>query len=137
MGYAIKEIIPGVRIAVHEGYAGLFNALTGESHMWQPILKVEGAIKHGLLLFDTFHASRIAQRMLFLTGKVSYGKGATLLEYADADLAKAVSDGVISQEMADYAKTNRVKAQLLINNGLNVGRVQELAFSSSLESCSK
>lgn len=138
-GYVPREILPGVRVAVHEGYEKMFDAITGGSAIGEfevkgvPVgqiaLKTEGAIKHGLLAFDTFHASRIAQKMAFLTGKVGYKSGKTLLEYSDADLADAVKQDLITREMADYAKTNRPTANLLIKEGLNVGRVQEALYA--------
>lgn len=135
LGYTPREIIPGVRIAVHEGYAPLFDALTGTSRIsgslpGKALLEAAGGIKHGLLLFDTFHVSRILQKELFLTGRVGYKKGLSLLEYSDADLGRAVQEGLITQDMADYARTNRADAQLLIKNGLNVGRIQEALYTS-------
>ena len=139
-GYSSREIIPGTRIAVHEGYEKLFDALTGRSQIGEfevggvPVgtlaLKGAGAIKHGLLLFDTFHASRIFQKQLFLTGEVGYKKGVSLLEYSNADLSRAVANGDITQEMADYARANRPDANALIQNGLNVGRISEGLYSS-------
>lgn len=136
-GYTPREILPGVRIAVHEGYSRLFDALMGESRVagtapGKVALEVAGGIKHGLLAFDTFHASRIAQKELFLTGKVSYKKGATILEYSDADLSRAVKEGEITQEMADYARQNRAAADQLLRAGLNVGRIQEALYSSGI-----
>lgn len=134
-GYEPREIIPGVRIAIHEGYRSLFDALTGNSRIsgsapGRILLETAGGIKHGLLAFDTFHASRIMQKELFLTGKISYKKGQTLLEYADRDLARAVREGEITQEIADWVRTNRTTADLLIKNGLNVGRIQEALYNS-------
>lgn len=140
MGYTPREILPGVRVAIHEGYSSLFDALTGRSVIehFEPgglpigklALEGAGAIKHGLLLFDTFHASRIMQKQFFLTKEVGYKKGLSLLEYKDADLARAVKAGEITKEIADYAKANRPKAELIIRNGLNVGRIQEALYTS-------
>lgn len=134
-GYTPREIIPGVRIAVHEGYASLFDALTGTSRVsgtapGHAALAVAGGIKHGLLAFDTFHASRILFKELFLTGRMSYDKGRTLLELNDRALNEAQAAGDITPEIADWVRSNRANAQRLINNGLNVGRVQELIKES-------
>jgi hypothetical protein len=136
-GYTPREIIPGVRIAVHEGYASLFDALTGTSHVSSNVpgkiaLGVTGGIKHGLLAFDSFHASRIAQKQLFLTGRIGYGKGVSLLEYADRDLALAVQKNILTQEIADWVRTNRPTAKLLVDHGLNVGRIQEGLYADWL-----
>lgn len=170
IGYVPREIIPGVRVAVHEGYARLFDSLLGRSQIEDfevkglPVgklgLEAHGGIKHGLLLFDSFHASRILQKELFLSGRpggfyeaasdvvkgvtggridpklvakgAGYKKGATLLEYTDRDLNQALADGDITREMADYARANRPKAELLIKNGLNVGRVQEALYTQAV-----
>ena len=133
-GYTPREIIPGVRIAVHEGYATLFDALTGSPRISasvpvQIVLGAEGTIKHGLLAFDSFHASRIAQKQLFLTGEIGYEKGVSLLEYADRDLNRAVQQGLISPEIANWVRSNRATAELLAHNGLNVGRIQEAMYA--------
>lgn len=141
-GYTMNEVIPGMRVAVHKGYEKMFDAITGGSAVGEfelaglpvgeIVLKTEGAIKHGLLAFDTFHASRIAQKQLFLTGRVGYAKGKTLLDYSDADLAEAVKQDLITKEMADYAKANRPDAELLIKSGLNVGQVQEALYAATV-----
>jgi hypothetical protein len=140
IGYVAREIIPGTRIAVRENYAKLFDALTGRSVIAEfepggiPVgtmaLEGAGGIKHGLLVFDSFHAGRILQKELFLTGNVGYRKGQSLLEYADADLAAAVRAGDIKPEWAAWARANRPTANLLIKAGLNVGRIQEGMYNS-------
>lgn len=134
-GYDAVTVLPGQFVAVHNGYRGIFDAVTGGSKLAQgevgglpvgkALLNTAAGIKHGLLLFDTFHASRIMQKQFFLTGKVGYGKGLSLLDYNASDLAEAVHQGEITQEMADYARTNKPTAQLLLKEGLNVGRIQE------------
>lgn len=141
-GYVTSEIIPGVRVAVHEGYNAIFDALKGKSviaegeiagvPVGQIALKGAGAIKHGLLAFDTFHASRIMQKQLFLTGRVGWKQGKTLLDYTDAELKEAIKQDLITPEMADYARQNRPTANLLIEEGLNVGRVQEALYADTV-----
>jgi hypothetical protein len=141
-GYEVATPLPGQFYAVHQGYKGIFEAVTDPSKIGQgevaglpvgkAILTTAAGIKHGLLLFDTFHASRIMQKEFFLTGKVGYRKGLTLLDYNDADLSEAVRQGEITQSMADYARTNRPKAILLTRAGLNVGRIQEALRSEFL-----
>lgn len=142
MGYARRSIIPGMDVAVHEEYVNLFDALTGNSHVQEfevggvPVgniaLETEGALKHGLLVFDTFHASRILQKELFLTKRIGYKKGFTLLEYTDADLGLAVAPGDVTPEMAAWARVNRSTANLLQKAGLNVGRVQEAMYNAAI-----
>jgi len=134
-GYRVQEIIPGHRIAVHEVYTPLFKALTGESaisstEIGKLALETEGAMKHGLLAFDTYHMSRIAQKSLILTGKLPTKRGRSLLEYADKDLTRAVTEGLITPEIEQWVRANRPVAQLGLDSGLNVGRVQEALYTS-------
>ncbi len=127
--------------AVHEGYADLLNELTATSAIaqWSPrgipvgkaLLKGTSALKHSMLVYDSYHAVRMAAKGLSLKGDASYGKGLSLLEYSDKDLATAVKNGEITQPMADYAKSNRAIGNAFINNGLNIGRVAENLWSSS------
>jgi len=134
-GYVVSTPLPGLFLSVHEGYQNIFDAVTGGSKVGEgelaglpigkAVMSTAAGIKHGLLLFDTFHASRIMQKQFFLTGKVGYRKGLSILEYNTADLAEAVRQGEITQEMADYARANKPTANLLLKEGLNVGRIQE------------
>jgi hypothetical protein len=140
-GYVTRELLPGVRMGIHESYAKLFDALTGNSSAIRdfevggvPVgamaLEGVGGIKHGTLLLDTYHAMRVMKKQFFTTGKVGYNKGLSLLEYSPDDLKRAVREGDITQDMADYANQNRPVANLLIKNGLNVGRVQQAMYTS-------
>jgi hypothetical protein len=140
-GYVSRELLPGVRMAVHESYQRLFDALTGNTSAVRefevggvPVgaatLQAVGGVKHGMLLLDTFHAMRVMKKELFTTGKVGYKKGLSLLEYSPSDLARAVKQGEITQDMTDYATANRPVADLLIKNGLNVGRVQQAMYTA-------
>lgn len=144
-GYEVKSVLNGPPVAVHQGYAKLMDALTGTSQVanfevmglpvGEALLKGEASIKHGMLLFDTFHASRMMQKAAFLSpsefgpqllNPKRFGKkGVSLLEYADRDLAEAVAQGEISPEIAKYVKANRADADLLLRRGLNVGQIQE------------
>lgn len=140
-GYVAKEILPGIRLGIHEAYRPLFDALTGESQVagsvpGKLLLEAAGGIKHGLLVFDSFHASRIFQKLLtlapgkVLSGKAGYERGQSLLEYSDADLSRAVADNLITPEIEAWVRTNRPNANLLIDSGLNVGRIQESLYNS-------
>lgn len=129
VGYTIMEPLPGIRLGVHDAFVNVIRDITGEG--WggliaKAALRFEGEIKHGTLLFDTFHASRIMQKQLALTRqKPSWNKGLSILEYGDKMLDSAVSQKLISKEMADYARKNRPVADLLMKEGLNVGRITE------------
>ncbi len=140
VGYVSREVIPGNRVAVRENYAKLFDALTGTSfiHEFEPFgvpagtlaLEGAGAIKHGLLAVDTYHAVRIMLKQLIMTGKVGFNRGHTLLEYTDRDLNAAVAAHEIKPEWAAWARANRPTANLLIKQGFNVGRIQENMYQS-------
>lgn len=140
-GYLRREILPGVALGIHEAYDPLFKALTGESAIssstpGRMILEGVGGIKHGLLLFDTFHASRIYQKLLtlapgqVLSGKAGYRRGQSLLEFADSDLNAAVAANLITPEIANWVRANRANSRLLLDAGLNVGRIQEGLYTS-------
>lgn len=140
-GYVARELLPGVRMAIHETYSKLFDALTGNTSairefevggvpVGQLTLQGVGGIKHGTLLLDTYHMMRVFKKQLFSTGKLGYGKGLSILEYSPKDLQRAVKEGEITQDMADYAMANRDTAGLLLKNGLNVGRVQQAMYTA-------
>lgn len=133
MGYTPIQIMPGITVAVHEGYADLIGGLTGKSRIssnlaGRIILNTEAGIKHGLLALDTFHAGRMIYKELALTGAVKHDLGRSLLEYAESDLQKAVDAGEITQQAADWARANRSDAELLISQGLNVGRISDALY---------
>lgn len=133
IGYVQQELMPGIRVAVHEGYADLFNALLGRSQVTanpigRALLKSEAIVKHGMLAVDTFHAGRMLYKELALARSLGHDKGRSLLEYSNADLSRAVEAGEIPQQAADWALANRADANLLIENGLNVGRVSDALY---------
>ena len=146
VGYTPREVLPGKRIAIHEDFAKLFDAVTGLQSkisefepgglpLGEAALQTEGAIKHGLLVFDTFHASRIMQKQMFLTrGLPSYTRGHSLLEYNPSDLGRAVAAGEITPEIAAWVRVNRPRADMIIRHGLNVGRIQEAMYSGFVRS---
>jgi len=149
-GYVPKEIIPGVRIAVRQGYSHLFNALTGtsqirESAVGRAGMASAGWLKHRLLLLDSFHASRTMQTSLAARGSFSYDKGLSLLELSDRALTDAVDRNLITSEMASWVRTPqalevngktvhmtpRELAQLGQRNGLNVGRFADALYTEA------
>ena len=151
IGYTMSEVVPGARVAVHNGYNRLVKALTGSSQLaesapvgtLQDIAAIE---KHIGLALDTFHLSRVLQAELALTGKISVGDrlrmGRALVEYSPRDLDKAVTAGELTQEMADWIRTPqeiqvngravRLNPQQVlnigINNGLNIARFADVIY---------
>lgn len=139
MGYARREILPGVPIAVHEGYVKLIDALTGTSQVrsssiGSALLNTEAFVKHGMLMFDSFHAGRMIYKELALTGKAKHDLGRSLLEYSNEDLVKAVEAKEITQQAADWTLANRPDAELLISHGLNVGRISDVLYKDVVKS---
>lgn len=143
-GYVPTPLYPGVTFAVHPYYERIFKALTRESGitgsmLGSAALTIEQGIKHNLLMFDTFHLSRMLQREAALhrdvsgfrevygmeTKGVGFRKGHSLLEWNPSDLDEAWRRGEITADEMAYARANQADAQLLIKNGLNVGRVSE------------
>lgn len=139
MGYQRMELMPGMSVAVHEGYVDLIDSLLAPSKVranpiGRTLLNTEAALKHGLLAADTFHAGRMIYKELALTGKAKHDLGRSLLEYADKDLDAAVKAKEITQDAADWAKANRPDAELLTANGLNVGRISDALYKDVVKS---
>lgn len=151
LGYTVHQVAPGVRLAVHNGYSRLIDALTARSQLAQSaafgtLQDIAAFEKHIGLALDTFHASRVMQTELAMTGKLSVGArqrlGRALVEYSPADLDAAVQAGEITQEMADFirrpqemqvnGKTMKLSPAnvfiLGLRNGLNVGRFADVIY---------
>jgi hypothetical protein len=150
-GYQPFDVIPGYRLAVHEGYSRLVNALTGTSQISESAIvgtlqDIAGLEKHLALALDSFHASRTLQAELAITHKLSLGDrqrlGRALVEYNTEDLNAAVRKGEITQEMADYIRTpiplevNGRKVSMTpaaivklgIDNGVNLARFNDALY---------
>lgn len=133
-GYEVWSPVAGKSFAVHRGYAGIFRAVTDLSKIREfelagiPVgdlaLKTAGGIKHSMLMFDSFHAVRMAVKGASL-GVRGYNKGLSLLELPPQALHDALKLGDIDQATFDYALKNRPTAEYLTQRGLNIGRVQE------------
>lgn len=132
-GYKPVQVSPGDLVAVHEDLAPTVSALTSESMI--PKLLTHGAafLKHNILVFDIFHGSRFGQMQAAFERRIpSYHKGLGLLEFADQDLPKAVSAGIISPKEAEWAATYRPKLEGLVKTGLNVGRISDALYADAV-----
>lgn len=99
------------------------------------LAKAAAFAKRNTLLLDTYHVGRIMAKELFYSKgaqRFGYGKGLSILDYADKNLDRAVKSGDITQDMADYSRekvlgdmSRRDAAELLIKQGLNVGQVAD------------
>lgn len=127
-GYDKFSLPTGQSFAVHKGYVNLMKDITSLSHLngpvGQAVLGATGLLKHSMLMFDTFHAIRMAAKGASL-GVYGFEKGASLLEYHPQDLDNALKAGDIDQTTYNYVKAQAPKAMMLVRAGLNVGRVAE------------
>ncbi|MEA2553480.1 MAG: hypothetical protein QOJ65_1656, partial [Fimbriimonadaceae bacterium] len=138
-GDSITSAPPGYRlemqgnrtIAVHEGYTGLYDRLTtpsamGHSVITRGIMTAAGTVKHGMLLFDTFHLGRLAYYQIPLRGKATYGKGLLILDYSSAELTNMERRGELPKGItARDLIARKARAHGLISAGLNVAGAQE------------
>ena len=120
-------------IAVHEGYYPMmYDLITTPSVIRQsPIgsvaLSTEGAIKHGLLLFDTFHLGRLTFYASSMGVKpTGYAKGLLTLDYSADELKNMERRGELPKDIkvAELIK-QKTDLQTLINEGLNLGSIQD------------
>lgn len=132
LGYVAMHPFPTEYIAINQYLEPLVSALTGKSLVPKFLSKPTAFIKHNTLALDTFHASRLMQKELSLTGKVSYNKGLAVNEYSDADLATAVKAGDITQEMADWARENRAIVEGGIAAGLNINNFSDAIYRKTV-----
>lgn len=140
-GYDKFSLPTGQSFAVHKGYGNLLKSVTSLSAiqkaevMGLPVgkwaLQSTGALKHSMLMFDTFHAIRMAAKGASL-GVKGFEKGASLLEYHPSDLDNALKAGDIDRATYDYVKTNAPKGMFLVQHGLNVGRVAEALYADAI-----
>ena len=132
-GYRGVEIAPGRIVAIHEEMAPTIKALTSETSVPAIFSKAAAFLKHNTLVFDAYHAARFMQLQgAFERTIPSYRKGLALMEYADRDLASAVRHKLITQEQADWAKTNRPKIEALMDHGLNAGKISDALFADAV-----
>ncbi len=132
-GY-VSKMLGNKPAAVLEGYSSLYDALTGNSviqgsTLGRGALAVAGGIKHGLLLFDLFHAGRLALYNTFLRGSGTYRKGLNLLDNTVPELHEMARRGQIPQEYLSGLVENKRVLDLLVKQGYNVGGIEEQALA--------
>jgi len=128
-GYTVVEL-GDLRIALLRDYKGLFTDLTAAS--WARgggiragLLKGAALSKHITLLFDTFHLGRLAFWKTVITGKPTYGRGVTLLDYTQADIAEMVQRGELPAAYGKELSANKAKLDLGLQQGFNIGSVAD------------
>lgn len=139
-GYSTVSVM-GRPLVIHDQFADTFRNLFGSSSVrshiaGRALLKAAALAKGYTLVFDTFHVGRMLYKMAAGGGGAPIttegGKpawnikdGLSLLEYSDADLDRAVEQGMIPKGSADYARKNRPLVEDLMASGLNVGKVSD------------
>lgn len=137
-------------ISVRKGYVSLIKNLSGYSDIknfapaWRA-LQLSQKLKHTMLAFDFFHLGKMKQFDWSLNafGKGGHRNALSVLEYRPQDMERALQKGAISP--AEYRWANepvniKLKngntvtmprhqiADLLIRQGLNVGRIQDAIY---------
>jgi hypothetical protein len=131
-GYKLRNIGNNT-IAVHEGYASYFDQFTRPSALREGtvlggLIKTEGAVKHGMLLFDSFHLGRVAFYMSSMTHGRGIGASKALLslDYSDSELHNMERRGELPSGIkADDLISRKQDLSDLIDHGLNIGKVAD------------
>jgi hypothetical protein len=144
------EMLAGTQFAVQNGYSGIFEALTRPSYFagrnWGRVLqKGFQAGKSTMLLFDTYHAGRMAfwnantQGPLtgmnsrgFLAGIANstfrppgYKRGVSLLDYSNEELAERAKAAQIPQRYLKGLIQDKAILEGAVRHGFNVGRISD------------
>lgn len=134
-GYTKVDGPGGKPIYVEQNVAPLFRILASPSWVrttsfGRTLLRVAAGIKHGTLLFDSYHAARQA---LNLAGLLTQGgnpaeirrfikKGLASLDIRPEELDDFVKHGAITEEDAKYVRDNQAKIIRATNAGVNFGK---------------
>ena len=100
-----------------------------DSTIGRAALTIQGGIKHGILLFDTFHLGRLAYYNMFLRGSASYKKGLSLLDNSIPELYRMANRGQIPHEYLSGVLENKRVLDLLVRQGYNLGGIEEAAMA--------
>lgn len=144
----------GAGIAVRKGFEGLVRSLTSDSiiHDWAPsrfALEWSQRLKHTILMGDFFHLARMGYYATSIMGRKSaYRGGLAAIEFREADLPRAVANGIVSPKAAAWA-SERLPVMLgqrpaqfsrsqigqeFLRLGLNVGKIQDALYKDLVRS---
>ena len=128
-GY-VKRQIGGEDIAVHEGYAGLFDSLLDPSildrnYMGALAKKSAMFLKQAKLAIDTFHPSRMAIMLTSLIGRPTFKKGLWVLDNSIEGIKAMEAHGELPKGAAQWAESIKPIVDLLHVQGLNVGKITD------------
>jgi hypothetical protein len=125
------------KFAVLKGYDGLFKALVTPSTIRNSLpgsiaMSAAGGIKHGMLLFDSYHLGRLMFWNAFVRGNyglpgnpAAHKVGLTLLDYSTGEIAAMMRNGELPESMGKDLIESKRQLSLLIARGLNVGGVAD------------
>lgn len=124
----------GRQLAILKGYVGAFQYMTdpswfARSRVGRAALATEGSLKHGLLLFDTFHLGRLAYYTLGLSAVPRFKKGSLLLDYDQPTLLRMRNRGEITPELYAEIMAKKPTLDLLIKQGYNLGGIEDAIYS--------
>ena len=130
-------------VAVQNGYEGIFDALTSPS-MWDRSMASRGFVqanatgKSITLLVDTFHLGRMAMKIalnkMMNFSLPGYRKGLSMLDFTPAELTKMADAGELPQQWLPELLQKKANVDLMISQGLNVGRINDAMYHDVLHS---
>lgn len=129
-GYSPAEV-GGRPMAIQNGYAGLFDAMTKPSSVNPTLLKINATAKSFRLAIDTFHLGRLAAYQI--AGELSRGEapiphyqnGLLLLDNSMEAIGEMANRGEIPRAALPQIAEDKAILDLGVNQGLNAGRIAD------------
>jgi hypothetical protein len=135
------ETMGGQQVAVQNGYAGIFSALSDPSRFadgtWGRLIQRGNATAKSMaLLFDTFHLGRVAfwsgiirSPLAGLTGSSltgpSFARGVAMLDLSPQEFQRRIASGDIPARFQKQLIQDKYHLDKVIDHGLNVGRIAD------------
>jgi hypothetical protein len=129
-GYQATEV-GGRPMAIQNGYAGLFDAMTDASKVPETLSKINGTAKSVILAIDTYHLGRLAfyQAASELSrGEApvpTYQKGLLLGDTPMSVIEDMAKKGDIDPSQLPQIREDKAIIDMGINAGLPVGRIAD------------
>lgn len=129
-GYTPTEV-GGRPMAIQNGYAGLFDAMTDPSRVNQTLSKINATGKSITLAIDTYHLGRLAAYQAFSElsrGEApipTYKEGLMLGDTPMSAIEDMAAKGEIPADALPTIRENKAIIDLVVNTGLNVGHIAD------------
>jgi hypothetical protein len=129
-GYSPTEI-GGRPMAIQNGYAGLFDALTDPSKVDPTLSKINATAKSVMLAIDTYHLGRLAYYQAaseLSRGEVpvpTYQHGLLLGDMPMPAIEDMARRGEINAQDLPQIRQDKAIIDMGVNHGLNVGRIAD------------